>query len=316
MARDIIPSLHVVGLSVVVGTLKTQTSVSRDELLLILRRCGLRGGAIPWTDVLTRARALKLFSVVNDMIHLSGAGRTLATLTAESLEPTDDFERALALCSLGQSSERLVFSGMRVQGRVVQGGRLGADAVLGQLQALGVVQPGTATGEWIITSDLWEPVLAGLFMSARSSEAAHRIGRIGEALTLRYLEEQGCSALHLSPIADVFGFDILSYGCLGFESLAVEAKATVASTTPTFFLSRNELRLAQSVGPRYWVVVWAGVNDALSDEENYRALRARGQPRIVKDPHAVLTAGCPPMLGGYAIPDGSVRADGLIWTLP
>jgi hypothetical protein len=316
VAREIVPSLHVVGLSVLVGTLTTQPNVSQSDLLAILRRCGLRAGAIPWDDVLGRASDLKLLTTTGDRIELSGAGRTLAALTGESLEPTDDFERALALCSLGQSAERAVFSGIQVQGPLVRGSRLGADVVLEQLRALGVIAPGAAPGEWAITSDMWEPVLAGLLLSARRSEAAARIGRLGESLTLRYLREQGCKALHLSPIADVFGFDILSYGCLGYESLAVEAKATVVQTNPSFFLSRNELRIAQSVGARYWVVVWAGVDASLSEDENYAAARASGQPRIVRDPHSLLTLGCRPLLEGFRIPDGSVCADGVVWTLP
>lgn len=316
MAREIIPSLHVVGLSVLLATLGAQPTIASPELFVLLRRCGLRGGAIPWKHILALARSMKLIVLEGDGVRLSAAGRTLRALTGSDLEPTDDFERALVLCCLGRSSARVSLSGLEINGQRIRKTRLAADAVLEQLRDVGVVQPTASSGEWSITSDLWAPVLTGLLLSARRAEAANTVGRIGEALTLRYLEDQGCNTLHLSPIADVFGFDILGYRCLGHSSLAVEAKATTTVTAPAFFLSRNELRVAKSVGARYWVIVWPGVDDSLSIDHNYRLAMTRGGPRILRDPHALIAMRLPLFISGASITEGSIRADGLIWTLP
>lgn len=310
---------NVVGVAGVLATLQVHGALSETELLDVCSGYGLRAGAIPWVHALKAARELRLVVAGDEprSLMLSGPGRTLSSLTTTDFEPTDEFVRVYALLWLARSPKRYALGRAAIAGERITDPVSMAAPILTELAEAGVVLEAEPS-QWAFGDDTFSPLLVGLMLTGpRGSPLAAEVGDLGERLTLKYYTDRGCDAMQVSQVSDAFGFDILckqpSPSCIGF---AVEAKATTASTSLRFFLSRHELRVARQLGSRYTIAVWGSVQVDESAEANYSRLRAQGYPRLLHDPYELITKDHPGLLDGLPLGGGVVAADGLVWSIP
>jgi hypothetical protein len=76
----------------------------------------------------------------------------------------------------------------------------------------------------------------------------------------------------------------LASGAAATGSLAVEAKGTTTSGPYRFYALRHELRVAKELGQQYEIALWGEIDPTASFDDNYVRLRARGFPRMIRDP--------------------------------
>ena len=104
------------------------------------------------------------------------------------------------------------------------------------------------------------PVRAKKVDYIRKAVRAGQIGKLGEEFALRFerwrLRELPTLRDKVRVVADVndsLGYDIESYELDGTRRY-VEVKGTVGSITSPFFITANELRVAESLGSSYVIV--------------------------------------------------------------
>jgi Domain of unknown function (DUF3883) len=305
-----------VGISALLFTLRVHPTLTRTELLTTCTGYGLRGGAVPWESAYKIATEMRLVVVANGRVALTDTGAAMGSLVAADMEPSDEFARAVLTFAIGRSGARFTLAHAALAGQTIQDPRGTASPLLEDLVDVGLVVP-TPTGDWELQDSAFGPLLVGLLFGApKGTPIMTEVGRLGEKLTLRFYREQGWDPVHVSPISDAYGFDILCRraGAGPADSLAVEAKATTATAGPyRFFASRHELRVARYLGARYQIALWGELDMAASLEDNYDRLRARGFPRIVADPYGHIETHAPGLLTGRTIASGSAAADGLVW---
>jgi hypothetical protein len=316
MSATAVSEGDLVGISALLFTLRVHGILTRTELLTTCTGYGLRGGAVPWESAFKSAIEMRLVVVANGRVTLTDTGTAMGSLVDMDMEPSDEFARAVLTFAIGRSGARFTLAHAALAGQTIQDPRGTASPLLEDLVDVGLVVP-TLAGDWELQDSEFGPLLVGLLFGApKGTPIMTEVGRLGERLTLRFYREQGWDPVHVSPISDAYGFDILCRraGAGPADSLAVEAKATTAPAGPyRFFASRHELRVARYLGARYQIALWGELDMAASLEDNYDRLRARGFPRIVADPYGHIETHAPGLLTGRTIASGSAAADGLVW---
>jgi hypothetical protein len=279
---------------------------------------GLRGGAVSWESALRKATKMNLVLEAHGRAELSETGLALSMLVESDMEPSDEFARAVLTFAIARSNARHALASATLDEDTIQDPYGEALPLLEDLVDVGLVAP-TKMGDWQLQDSEFNPLLIGLlFGSPKGNAARTEVGRIGEALTLRYYGEHNWVPVHVSPISDVYGFDILCRPTLSApwrSSLAVEAKATSAPVPGPyrFYASPHELRVARRLGSRYEIALWGEIDRRASLDDNYSRLVARGFPRLIRDPYAHVEAHAPGVLTGLSIRGGTISADGLVW---
>ena len=317
MSSTAVSEADLVGLSAVLYTLQAHGLLPRNELVGVCTSYGLRGGAVSWDAALKTALDMRLVAVSGGRVGITQNGVSMVALVAADLEPSDEFARAILTFSIGRSASRFALAQANLDGVAIQDPRGTAAPILEDLVDVGLVAP-TGTGGWAVQASEFNPLLIGLLLSApKGTVITAEVGSLGERLTLQYYREQGWDPVHVSPISDSYGFDVLCRQLVGGAaangSLAVEAKGTTATGPYRFYASRHELRVAKELGQRYEIALWGEIDPAAALDDNYVRLRARGFPRMIRDPYGHVERHVPGLLSGRAILGGLISADGVVW---
>lgn len=317
MSSTAVGEADLVGLSAVLYTLHAHGILPRNELVDVCTSYGLRGGAVSWDAAINFALSMRLVTVSGGSVCITQTGVSMVAFVAADLEPSDEFAQAILTFSIGRSSSRFVLAQANLDGIAIQDPHGSATPLLEDLVNVGLLAP-TGTGTWAIQASEFNPLIIGLLLSApKGTVITSEVGSLGERLTLRYYREQGWDPVHVSPISDSYGFDVLcrqlTDGAPATGSLAVEAKGTTTTGPCRFYASRHELRVAKQLGQRYEIALWGEIDAAASLDENYVRLRARGFPRMIRDPYGHVEIHVPGLLSGRAILGGSISADGVVW---
>jgi hypothetical protein len=317
MSSTAVGEADLVGLSAVLYTLHTHGHLPHRELVEVCTSYGLRAGAVSWDSAIKLAVYMRLVTVTGGRVSITQTGGSMVALVAADMEPSEEFAQAILTFSIGRSSSRFALAQANLVGIAIQDPQGTATPLLEDLVDVGLLAP-TGTGDWAIQASEFNPLMVGLLLSTpKGTLITSEVGSLGERLTLEYYREQGWDPLHVSPISDSYGFDVLCRHLTGgappTESMAVEAKGTTTTGPYRFYASRHELRVAKQLGQRYEIALWGEIDPAASLPDNYVRLRARGFPRTIRDPYGHVETHAPGLLSGRSILGGLISADGVVW---
>ncbi len=106
----------------------------------------------------------------------------------------------------------------------------------------------------------WWDRLSGIVRNQQNEEKL-KTGRVGELLTLDY-ERKKLSHFGLEPkwvaIDNNFaGYDVLSYNFDGNERTQIMIEVKTSNSLPvTFYVTKNEWKIAKDIGDRYFFYIW------------------------------------------------------------
>jgi len=104
------------------------------------------------------------------------------------------------------------------------------------------------------------------------------VGDRAEAYTVQYERSQvdDPGVVHwVSKESDALGWDVEDRSRLPSRCIEVKGRR---DATITFYLTANELKQAEALGPRYELQFWGGINLQEDPADEYRRLRASGYP--------------------------------------
>lgn len=240
----------------------------RETLLSSARRSSLRSGGLPIRDGFLLASKGRFIDLSGEKVSLDTLGTLALSITSED-EPTEEVRRLLlSALFLADPPPWVAYW---------QGDPDSLELVLpqGDRASLREARLYPPAAEDFDRWAFWQ-ALQRVPLPATMGETRKLIGNAGEQLSLAYertrLTAEGFPALAqrvrwVAQESDAYGFDIASYaGAAGRgvpdEAIAVEVKASAlpASSAFAFYLSAHEWEVAESLGARYVLHLWAGVN--------------------------------------------------------
>jgi Domain of unknown function (DUF3883) len=290
----------------------------KEAIDLQTRKCGLRGGALPFSAACDLLVATRLVAA-GARWELTASGQSALGLLQGGEEPTVPFARLLRSLVLSTGGARIALSGVGV---------IGPDMIEDQMGlAADILSTFEMTGElrregdgWKLTPESRVLLTGPLFMGGSTGPdpgLLNEVGRRGENLSMRFERERtGLEPIQVSMLSAAYGFDILScQGPSDASPIAIEAKATTGRGL-TFVWSRHEALVANALRDRYLLLAWAEVDLAASADDDYGRLRELGYPVIVRDPAAVAGADFQRALEWVAQEGARWVADAFRWELP
>lgn len=243
-------------------------SADRETLLSSAGRSSLRSGGLPIRDGFLLASKGRFIDLSGETVSLDTLGTLALRITSDD-EPTEEVRRLLLSAVLLVDPPPWV--------AYWQGDPDSLELVLpqGDRAALREARLYPPAAEDFDRWTFWQ-ALQRVPLPATMGETRKLIGNAGEQLSLAHertrLTAEGFPALAqrvrwVAQESDAYGFDIASYAGAGGrgvpdEAIAVEVKASAlpASSAFAFYLSAHEWEVAESLGARYVLHLWAGVN--------------------------------------------------------